>query len=104
MPKSVKALGNNKFRLTVSCGYDESGKQKTRSKTVECKRGETEAYQMLGKFKIELQNQTIVSKKKEQTLSSFIREKWLPNYAMLASNSPATYDSYFQITKRIIEA
>ena len=28
MPKSVKALGNNKFRLTVSCGYDESGKQK----------------------------------------------------------------------------
>ena len=104
MPKSVKALGNYKFRLTVSCGYDESGKQKTRSKTVECKRGETEAYQMLGKFKIELQNQTIVSKKKEQTLSSFIREKWLPNYAMLASNSPATYDSYFQITKRIIEA
>ena len=50
MPKSVKPLGNNKFKLTVSCGYDESGKQKTRSKTVTCKRGESEAYEMLGQF------------------------------------------------------
>ena len=104
MPKSVKSLGKNKFKITVSCGYDECGKQLTRSKTITCKNGETQAYEELGKFKKELETEKIIAKNKIQTLANFIDEKWLPDYASLVGNSPATYDNYYHIAIRIKQA
>ena len=105
---NIEKRGANKYRITVSCGYDNKGKKLRKHKTITLPEDITERQK-----EKELQKQAILFEKEVEkgnvldgdkiTLSEFI-EKWLTAYAE-KELAPSTLHVYkMRIRKRIIPA
>lgn len=86
MPGTLEKRGKNSWRLTVTNGYDNNGKQIRHRKTVSAS-SEREANRLLALFLVEVEQGQIASSGK-MTLKSFF-EYWEQNYS-LGRHAPKT--------------
>ena len=90
MAGNILYMGNEKYRLRVSNGFDSNGKRKYFNKTVTCS-SKREAEKELAKFITSIEGGCTYSAKKV-TLNDFSKQ-WLETYVK-PNLSPTTYQSY----------
>ena len=90
MAGNILYMGNEKYRLRVSNGFDSNGKRKYFNKTVTCS-SKREAEKELAKFITSIEGGCTYSAKKV-TLNEFSKQ-WLETYVK-PNLSPTTYQSY----------
>ena len=90
MAGNILYMGNEKYRLRVSNGFDSNGKRKYFNKTVTCS-SKREAEKELAKFITSIEGGCTYSAKKV-TVNDFSKQ-WLETYVKL-NLSPTTYQSY----------
>lgn len=102
---SIEKRGESSYRLTVSCGYDKSGKKLFKRKTINLsgipeKKREAEANKLLILFQEEVEKGIYLDSGK-MTFEDFIN-KWLKDYAEV-NLAPKTLARYKEIlTTRVI--
>ena len=100
MAGNILYMGNEKYRLRVSNGFDSNGKRKYFNKTVTCS-SKREAEKELAKFITSIEGGCTYSAKKV-TLNDFSKQ-WLETYVK-PNLSPITYQSYNEKLNKNIES
>ena len=100
MAGSIVDLGNKKWELRVSLGYDTNGKQIRKTKRISA-RSKAAAQKELAKFYVEVTNKPVITGDRI-TFGNFV-ELWSERYASKLSNT--TFNRYSDLLEtRILPA